>query len=157
MDRATFLKHSRHGILPALLFCVPIIFFIKDEQFSQAWLLYLGNALFLFCIFILVLTWPKTGKEKISPLNAGFSATFAGIIFSIILSIICILIFAPGLFDIGSANQTLHDTPAALPSKYDHGVLLMLLGDIVVGNVVAGSFASVMASASMRRNKDDRT
>ena len=154
MNRSSFIKHSKYGILPAALFCVPIIFFIRDEQFSQAWLLYLGNALFLTCIFIFVLTRPKTGGEKISPLNAGFSATFAGIMFSIILTIICILIFAPGLFDIG-ANQVLRDTPPSLTSNYDHGVLLMLLADIVVGNVVAGSFASVMASASMRRNKDD--
>lgn len=157
MDRATFIKQSKYGILQALLFCIPIIFFIKDEQFSQAWLLYLGNALFLACIFILVLIRAKAGGKKISPLNAGLSATFAGIIFSFILTIICILIFAPGLFNIGTANQTLHDTPAALPSNNDHGVLLMLLADIVIGNVVAGSFASVMASAAMRRNKDDRT
>lgn len=157
MNRVSFLKHGKYGILPALLFCIPIIFFIKDEQFSQAWLLYLGNALFLVYIFLFVLNYSKISNEKLSGLNAGFAVTFIGIFFSLILTIICILIFAPGLFNIGSANQTLHDTPAALPSNNDHGVLLMLLADIVIGNVVAGSFASVMASAAMRRNKDDRT
>ncbi len=155
MNKDTFSTLGKYAVLPAILYCIPAIFFIKDDTFSQAWLLYLGNALFLIYIFIFVLWYQRGSDKNASGLNAGFSVTFIGIFFSCMLTLICIFIFAPGLFDIGS-SEVLNNTPPALPSKYDHGVLLMLFADIVIGNVVAGSFGSVMASASMRRNKDDK-
>ncbi len=155
MTKGTFITLGKYALLPAILFCIPVIFFLKVDTFSQAWLLYLGNALFLTYIFIFAIKY-RQGDKQISRLSAGFSVTFIGIFFSCLLTLICILIFAPGLFGIGS-HEVLHNAPAALPSQNDHGVLLMLLADIVVGNVVAGSFGSVMASASMRRNKDDKT
>lgn len=152
-----FLSLGKYAVLPAVLFSIPLIFFLKDEQFEKTWVLYLGNALFLFYIFLFVLNYSRKSQTSFSTLNAGLSVTFIGIAFCCILAIICILIFASGLFNIGAANDTFHDTPAALPPGNRHGILVMLLADIIIGNVAAGAFGSVMASAAMRRNKDDRT
>ena len=148
-----FLSLGKYAILPAILFSIPLIFFLQDEKFEKTWLLYLGNALFLFCIFVFVLLYSKKSNTN-SPLNAGLSVTFMGIAFCFILAIICIIVFAPGLFNIGAAKDTFHDMPAALPPGHRHGVLLMVLADLIIGNVTAGSFGAVMASGAMRRHRD---
>lgn len=155
MNKKTFLKWGVYAVFPAFLFCIPTAFFINNEQFSQSWLLFVGNALFLCSIFLFVLKYPKVRDTNLS-LQAGLAVTLIAILFSCILLVICILIFAPGLFDIGYSNVALQNTPAALPSKNHHGILLMLLIDVTVGNIIAGSFGSVMASASKRINKDDK-
>src|SRR6476620_2218965 len=116
-----FIKYS---ILPAILYIIPLIIFMLDKTFSETWLLFLGNALFLCYIFAFGVYYAKQQNKITSPLNAGLAVTLTGIIFTCILVLMVILIFAPGVFHIGS-SRPLEDTPAALPNKNSHGVIFM--------------------------------
>ena len=145
-----FIKYS---ILPAILYIIPLIIFILDKTFTQAWLLYLGNALFLCYIFVFGVYYAKQQNNRTSPLSAGLAVTLIGIIFTCILVLVVIVIFAPGMFHIGSSIQALENTPAALPNKNSHGVIFMLFSSAIIGNFTAGSVSSVLAAGATKHTK----
>ena len=142
----------KYSILPAVLYIIPLIIFILDETFSETWLLYLGNALFLCYIFVFGVYYAKQQNKRTSTLGAGLTVTLIGIIFTCILVFVVIFIFAPGVFHIG-ASQPLEDTPAALPNKNSHGVIFMLFSSATIGNFAAGSVSSVLAAGATKHTK----
>ena len=96
----------KYSILPAVLYIIPLIIFIRDETFSETWLLYLGNALFLCYIFVFGVYYAQQQDNRTSPLSAGLAVTIIGVIFTCILVFVVIFIFAPGVFHIGSSTCT---------------------------------------------------
>ena len=144
-----FIKYS---ILPAILYIIPLIIFILDETFSETWLLYVGNALFLFYIFAFGVYYGKQQNNRTSPLSAGLAVTLIGIIFTCILVLVVIFVLAPGVFHIGSSHP-IEDTPAALPNKNSHGVIFMLFSSATIGNFAAGSVSSVLAAGATKHTK----
>ena len=153
MKRKSVLSLSKYGIIAAVLYCIPLIFFIKSDKFSSTWLLYLGNALFLFYSFIFVAFFAEKNDSEISPLNAGMTVTITGIIFSCILSLVCVLLFAPGLFHIGTGNEVLEKTPAALPTNNSHGIWILIFANVIIGNITAGTVGSVLARSATQKRK----
>ena len=143
----------KYGILPAIFYTIPLAIFVKDEKFSETWLLYLGNALFLCYIFIFGIFYAKQQNIKISPINAALAVTLMGVIFSCVLAIATVFIFAPGWFNIGSSNQVLKNTPAALPDKHSHGAIFILFANVIIGNFAAGSFSSVLSAGATKQIK----
>jgi hypothetical protein len=144
--KKSILYLSRFAIIAAILYCIPVIFFLKSEKFSQTWLLYLGNALFLFCLFIFGILYGSKNNNLSKRYN-GFTVTILGVIFSCILIFVLIFIFAPGIFNIGSSNGVLQQTPAAITKKNNHGIIFILFADAIIGNVTAGSFSTVFAKS----------
>jgi hypothetical protein len=145
-----FIKYS---ILPAILYIIPLIIFVIDETFSETWLLYLGNALFLCYIFVFAVHYAKQQNNRTSPLSAGLTVTIISIIFTCILVLVVIFIFAPGVFHTGSSAQGLKNTPAALPDKNSHGVIFMLFANATIGNFTAGSVSSVLAAGATKQTR----
>ena len=143
----------KYSILPAIFYTIPLVIFIKDEKFSETWLLYLGNALFLCYTFLFGIFYSKQQKNKTSPLKAGLAVTVIGIIFSCILALIAVFIFAPGVFDIGPSNQVLKNTPAAFPHNHAHGIIFILFANAIIGNFTVGSVSTILSSAATKQIK----
>ena len=83
----------------------------------------------------------------------GFVVTVLGVIFSCILILLLAFILAPGVFGIGSANDVLQQTPAAITKKNEHGLLFMMLADAAIVNFCAGTFAAVMTRSKNEEKK----
>ncbi len=142
----------RYSIIPALLYLIPVIFFLKDESFSQTWILYIGNAFFLCYIFVFALLFFKNKTDnKNSPANTGIAVTIIGIGVSCALIVLSIIIFAPGLFRFAS-NGVLANKPPSFAQTNEVGIWVILFANATIGNFVAGAFSSVIAAAIIRQS-----
>lgn len=153
LKRSSILYLSRVSIYPALLYGISVVFFLKDEKYSDTWLLFLGNALFLFCIFIFgVIDSRKKNKNASKSFN-GFAITLTGVFFSCIIILLLTLVFAPNVYHIGSSNEVLQATPAAITKKNQHGLLLMMLANATIGNFCAGTFATLLSKSTFQKEQ----
>ncbi len=144
---------SRYGIAAAVAYSIPVVFFLKDRRFSDAWLLYLGSALFLICIFVFGIIY--YGKNNLNPgrVYNGFVVTILGVIFSCVLILVLTLLLTPDVFGIGSSGDVLCQTPAAITKRGTHGILFMMLTNAVIINFCAGIFSTVMARSKNEEKK----
>jgi hypothetical protein len=152
-DKSKLVYLSRFGIIAAILYIIPAIFFLKDRRFSDTWLLYLGSALFLVATFVTGILY--SGKTTANPSRTynGFLVTILGVIFSFILIFIFSFIFAPDIFGIGSANDALMQTPAAITKSGNHGILFMMLASALIINFCAGTFSALMTKSKSEEKK----
>lgn len=144
---------SKYSIVPSVLYTSAVILFLKDETFSQTWILYLGNAIFLAYIFVFEFLLFKQQHYTDSPMNAGMAVTISGIIFCCLLIILCVIILAPSLFHFASSNSTMDTEPPAFSQKNQFGVWFILFANATIGNFVAGAFSSVLSTALLKQNK----
>ncbi len=86
-------------------------------------------------------------------MNAGLAVTITGIIFSCALIILSVIIFASGLFHIGSSNEILNKKPPAFSQRSDFGIWFILFASAIIGNFVAGSFSSLLSTGLLKQNK----
>lgn len=144
LKKSSLLYLSRFAIISSILYCIPVIFFLKDHTYSDTWLLYLGSAIFLACIFIFGIIYGKKNPQPSGNYN-GFGVTILGVIFSCFIILILTLLLAPDVFNLGSSNsEVLTQTPAAIGKKNEHGLLFMMLANASIVNFCAGTFATVM-------------
>ncbi len=144
---------SRFGIVLAIAYTIPVIFFLKDRRFSDVWLLYLGSAIFLFLSFVFGIIFGSKNKDNPQKKYNGFTVTIIGVIFSVVLILILTLILAPDVYGIGSANDVLHQTPPAITTSGNHGILFMMLADAIIINFAAGTFSAVIAKSKNEEKK----
>ena len=153
LNKSTIAYLSRFAIISSVLYSIPVIFFLKDQRYSDTWLLYLGSAIFLMCIFIFGIVYGGKTTNQTSKKYNGFTVTTLGVIFSCILILLLTLIFAPGVFNIGPAPDVMKQTPAAIAKNNGHGLLFMMLADAIIINFCAGTFAAVMTRSKNEEKK----
>lgn len=153
LNKSSIAYLSRFGIISSVLYCIPVVFFLKDQRYTDTWLLYLGNAIFLMCIFIFGIVYGGKKNNQTSIKYNGFTVTTIGVIFSCILILLITLIFAPGVFNIGSSADLLKQTPAAISKNNGHSLLFMMLADAIIINFCAGTFAAVMTRSKNEEKK----
>jgi hypothetical protein len=152
-NKSSIVYLSRFGIIASALYCIPVIFFLKDQRYTDTWLLYLGSAIFLMCIFIFGIVYGGKIPSQTSKKYNGFIVTTLGVIFSCILILTLTLIFAPGVFNFGSSPDELLQTPAAIAKNNGHSLLFMMLADAIIINFCAGTFAAVMTRSKNEEKK----
>lgn len=150
---SSYLKFS----LPAaLLYCVPVFIFIKQAAFSQSWLLYLGNFLFMLMIIAFLISFNRRRHENASSVTmlvAGHIATVLGIIISLVLSLILLAVLVPGQLEPGQAGKVLHDVPANATQDKTNGLNFQVIMDSIIGNFAVGSFVSIIFPFTIKREQ----
>src|SRR3954468_4361001 len=149
LDRASLLLYFKHSLFCALLASIPMIFFVRDAKFTETWLLYLGDGLFLFSLFIsLILLSKKVGDNASTGymLMAGHAVTVIAVIIISLITFIVLLVYAPGLLNMGDAYKTLKQAPANTVEDNTRGLLFILFVNAVIGTFSAGSFTSVVTA-----------
>jgi hypothetical protein len=86
-------------------------------------------------------------------LAAGHITTVMGILIACLLSFILVLVFVPGFLHAGTANKIMTGAPASTVKGKTNGLAFMLFTDAIFGNVVAGSFASIMFPFVLKRDQ----
>lgn len=150
-----------YSVLAAVLFSIPMIEFVRSANFNATWWLYVGNALFMVAIAFYMLhhiQGKKEGASAGSMVIAGHITTIAGIILSCIISFIVISIYIPGIFSSGRADTVLQHAPAQQNDGKTKGLVLMVFMNAIIGNIVAGSFTSIMLAytAKLNQTKDKK-
>lgn len=144
------------GILSAILFCIPMIIFVSSAKFSSTYWLYVGNVLFLLSIIFFMLSFSKKKGEDASTqtmVAAGHITTAVGIIISIIAAVVALLIFVPDIFNSGQSDSVLQNAPSQTGTGKTHGLVFMLFMNTIIGNLVAGSFPSIILSYTAKKDQ----
>ena len=155
MFKGPFFKiNLRFAFLAALIYCVPVFFFIHHADYTQAWLLYLGNFLFMviiaaFLFYVSRLKDVNTGT--LSLIADGEKEVILGILIACVLSLLLLIILIPGLFGRGIPGRVLSNKPVNTIQDRTNGLDFMVLINTTICNFVTGSFASIMLPASLKR------
>ena len=149
-------SYIKWGIIAAICFCIPLIIFIRSNEYTATWWLYVGNALFLVAIAVYMLQFNKMQNENASTqtmIAAGHIATAMGIILSCIVAAIALSIFFPDIFSSGKSDAAMTDAPAQMGTGKTNGLVFAVFMNAIIGNLCGGSFASVMIPYTARKNQ----
>lgn len=144
-------KYLTYGILAAVLFCLPMIYFVNSADYRKTWLLFLGNVFFLVVICVFLLSFNKMKFENTSTQNmvvAGHLTTLTGIVISCIVAAITIAFFSPSL-----SGDIMVDAPSQTGTGSTHGLIFFVFMNSIIGNLAGGSFASVIVPYTAKKNQ----
>jgi len=136
-----------HAVIAAILYVIPVAVFIGDTTYSNTWLLYLGNALFMIVIAAFLFRFNgRRGKNasSMSMFAASNITSVMGILIACLLCFILITIMIPGLFQAGPPDKVLRGAPANTVQDKTKGLLWMVFGNAIIGNVSTGFFVSMI-------------
>jgi hypothetical protein len=148
-DKSSIFYLSRFGLIPAILYCVPILFFLKERRFYDTWLLYVGSALFLACIFTFGILYGGKSNNNPDHVYNGYAVTMLGVIFSCIIILLLSALLTPEVFSTGTGNEALQQTPGSITRSGEHGMLFMLLANAILINFFGGIFSTVMTKGEI--------
>jgi len=133
-----------------------MIIYVREAKFSETWLLFLGDGLFLFSLFISLIFLSKKVADNASTgymLMAGHAVTVMSVIIICIIAFIALLIYVPGLLHVGTTYKTLKQVPANMVEDKTHGLLFILFVNAVIGTFSAGSFTSIITAYTIKREQ----
>src|SRR5687767_8192405 len=127
-----------YGLLGAVVYLIPVIIFLSNPDYSQAWLLYLGNLLFLFVIVAFLYAFNRKRSENagtMAMLAAGHIATVFGVVISCLLAFILLVIMVPGYLEPGTTDKVLTGEPANTTYDKTRGLSFMVFVTAIIGNI----------------------
>ena len=137
----------RTSVIAAVLFCIPVFFYIHFGDYTGSWLLYLGNFLFLVVLWLHTMAENKKRSKNESILTLVFSGhltTLAGILLSCVLCFILLVLFVPGYLAPGIAEKTLTSSPPQVAIGRTNGLSFEIFMAATVVNFSVGSFSSIL-------------
>jgi MFS family permease len=133
----TFFNYVKSGIACAIAYCIPLLFFFKNEQSKELWILYLSNIAFMIVLlgFAAMANNKLNDKKSIMQMFfAGLRLALAGIIITIPFVIILFILFG-------------HNIAAKTPSNDNFiGIFQILLLNVVMVNFFVSCFAVLLAA-----------
>ena len=145
MTRSPLLKiYIGFAIAAALVYAMPVYFFIGNADYTKSWLLFMGNFLFMVVIGYLSFLYQPVRIASLPNAGHDYCRTEAGVAVSF---------FQPvcrdypahhngtGKFMINKPANTIHDKT--------NGLDFMVIVNSVIGNFFTGSFITVILAASL--------
>ena len=148
--------HVKYSCLAALLYSIPVLIFIYNATYTDAWLLYLGNGLFLCTLSLFMLSYNRKKYENASAmfmLVSGHVTTLAGVFIACLICFIFLVLLVPGLLHPGIAGKVLTKAPVSSVDDKTNGLNFMVFVNAIIGNVSAGSFASIIFAFTVKRDQ----
>jgi hypothetical protein len=142
------------GVIAALVYGIPAFVFIQKANYTESWVLYIGNFLFMIVIafFLFYISrFKDIHSSTLSLIVDGEKTVLTGIVASALLSFILLLILVHGLLGTGTPGKVMTEKPANTITDRTNGLDFMLIMNSLIGNFVTGSFVSVMLAASLKR------
>lgn len=140
----------------AVVFSIPVFFYLYDATYRESWLLFLGNFLFLVVIWIHTLRDNKKRSQNESTVSMVFAshmATISGVLISCLLCFLLLIFLVPGYLDSGMAGKTLTDEPANIIHDKTGGLSFEVFLSATVINFSVGSFAGIILPFYSKRNQ----
>lgn len=144
------------GGMAALLYLIPLFFYLTNNRYENSYYLYIGNALFFLVIFyynMRLLYRPYDKSRAVSMLMSGHLTTICGVILSVVAATLLMVAFQPGLFTPKPSDAILSNTPANAEVSRSSGWLFMIYINAIICNFGAGALISIMVSYAGKRNQ----
>ncbi len=144
----------------AAVYSIPMICFFRLANYTESWILYIGNALFIVCVAISIISYNKKlgGNTRLTELVvAGHTITLIAIVISCLIILLLLFIYVPNIFDSLPAEKILKQAPANMGAGKTDGLVFALFVNATMVNFIAGSFASIVTSVSAKGNQKSET
>jgi hypothetical protein len=149
-----------HALLAAILYIIPVFYFIMEDNYGDSYFLYIGNVLFAAGILVAVRKYNSRRNENaltMSMLSAGITTSIIGIIVAFLLLFLIVAIDIPHLFNHAGAAKQMTEGPANIVKDSTKGLKFMLFMNDVLGNILAGAFVTVFYSFTAKRDQSGQT
>lgn len=149
-------SYFTYGLISAVLFCIPMLFFLRSGDFQDIYLLYVGNALFLFGILFYLLKYNKKRAENASTssmLMAGHITTVVGVVLACVLTVLLMFVFVPGIFHSNPDTVLENANPSQPGGERFKGLIFILFMDTIIGNFCTGSFVSLLIPYTIKKDQ----
>jgi hypothetical protein len=156
----TLRQHFPFALLAAVLYIVPVLVFILEDNYVDSYWLYIGNVFFAAGILIGVRAYNKRRHENaltMSMLASGITTSLMGAVIAFFLLLLILLIDIPHLFHHAGAGKQMTEGPANITKDSTNGLKFMLFFDDVLGNMLAGAFVTVFYSFTAKRDQTGQT
>ncbi len=159
MFKSPFLKiYLSFAVAAALVYLIPVYFFITKADYTRSWLLYLGNFLFMIVIGVFLFFISRVRLKN----NGMFGLMFTGekqvlrsTALALLLSLILLVILVPGLLESGVAGKVIINKPANTIHDKTNGLDFMVIANAIIGNISSGSFASIILPPSLTKKSPE--
>jgi hypothetical protein len=157
MFKGTNIKpYLGYSFAAALLYSLPVIIFLKDADYREAWLLYLGNFLFLAMIVFFIFRFNSRRDQNAGTmvmLTATSITTVLGTVMAVLIDLLLLLIFVPGILQAGTPDKILMEAPGNTVTDKTEGLVFMLLANAIIGNVSIGLFVSIIFPFTLKSDQ----
>lgn len=146
-----------YGSVAALLFVLPVWYFLMRADYAQSWVVYSGCILFMFVIMLYAMRLIHRRQDHTSAVTmllAGHLCVLTGILLSVLFSGILCFLYIPGFLSGHSADGFLTHAPEGL-NRNNTGTVFQVFFPAVLGNLGAGSFMSVIISYVLKPNQTE--
>ena|SRR5688572_22447493 len=156
VDKRHLKEYVLFGLAAAIVFTIPVIIFLSQNQYENFYYLFIGSGLFMLVILYYaykLLYRPYDKKRVMSMVIAGHLATLTGVIFSCILATICFLFFFFGNSPTVPVDRVVENVPATIQPNQSISLLLMIYAVATIANFSVGSFISVVTAYAGKVNQ----
>ena len=149
--------------IAALLFCIAVFAYIRQADYNQTWLLYLGSFAFMVVIWVHTMRDSKkranNDESTVALVFASHVATILGVVISVLVSFILLSVFVPGYLEAGNTAKALEQVPANMVHDKTEGLSFIVIMAASVINFAAGSFGGIILPFYLKRNqtRDSKT
>jgi len=141
-EKFFFSYYYRYSVLCAVAYCIPVLFFLKSDRFTDLWLLYLGNISFGILLLISGI-FVNNKLHDTASLKAMMTAGIKVIVSSIIIMCVIVAILAL-IFRDSILKQA--------PVNYN-GLYYTLPVDVIIVNFLLGTLCVSIGAFSIKTNQ----
>ncbi len=142
--------------IAAVVFVIPVYMFVRDGNYTETWLLYMGS--FLFGLVVGIHTYLDSKKRKhqestVALIFASHAVTILGIAIACALSFIILAVGVPGYLGGGESATVLENEPANTINDSTDGLQFQVFLVATIVNFSVGSFIGIILPFSAKRNQ----
>ncbi len=144
------------GLFAAICYAISVAVFIEKAKYADTWVLYVGNFVFMVVVVALLFyisSVANFNSGAIALMGSGIKTVLTGVIFSCILSFILLLILVPHVLGQGPPSISMSGNPVNRSINQTNGLVFMIFINGIIGNMVTGSFVSILFPVSIKRNQ----
>jgi len=160
LKKHQILYYLKYSIPAAILYLITVVIFLSKDNYTQTWVLYLGNILFSVVIVFFVVRFAnrrgRNANTRIA-ISAAIFTTIIGTVLCLLSVFIILAIMKPsGYGDVINTASELSKPAPALEGN-GHALMFILFMSAFLGNMGFGSFVSAMLPNMLKTDQSGET
>jgi hypothetical protein len=146
----------RNGIIAGVLFSICVFAYIRETDYIDSWLVYVGSFLFFVVIVIDILLFNNRRGKNANTVTMIFSShvtTIIGVLAACIISFILLSFLVPGYYGSGQTEVAAQDAPTNTIHDKTNGLSWRVFMGATIFNFSLGSFAGIIFPFTIKRNQ----
>lgn len=131
------------AIAAAVVYNITVIIYVIKADYTDLWLLYLGNFLFMAAMAAFLFNFNAKRDQNAGStamMAAGHIAALMGIVIGLVLAFIIMFIFIPHMIGPAPAENVLENNPANQIHGRTNGLVFTVVANALVGNGAVAAF-----------------